>query len=191
MKRVGVIIGLGLALGLGSGAVAQASSGHHHPVAKKKCKANWVFRKGKCRRVAGPYYPPPDNSPRDIVRATLTWQGNANLDLIVTDEQDRVAGYLSSAAGVVNEIPDATHEGDVTGGGTETFVDHVWHPNPFLARNRGFFFGACARDVVQPVTATLAFVRAFGGTETLSVHFDPPDTSGITSASTLCLAYYG
>jgi hypothetical protein len=188
------VIGLVLALGLSFSAVAQASSGPHHPAGKKKkhkkCKANWTFRKGKCRRVKGPPLAPVDNSPRDAVRATLTWQGNANLDLVVRDEQGRQAGGTDSAGSVVNEIPDATQTGDASSGGTETFVDHLWHPNPFLAPNRGFDFTSCARDVTgpNPVTATLTLLSAFGSTLTLHPQLGPTDGSG--STSTICLGYY-
>jgi hypothetical protein len=195
MKRLAVI---GMVLGLVFGLASVASASHSSARAtaaktkkkRKKCKANWAFKKGKCRRVKGPHYPPADNSPRDVVRATVTWQGNANLDLIVTDQQNRVAGYSSSAGAVVNEIPDATHEGDVgAGGGTERFVDHAWHPNPFATPNRGFSFGACARDVMEPVTATLTFVGMIGGEHTTQERFDPPGTG--SGATTLCLAYWG
>jgi hypothetical protein len=192
MKRLAVTIGLVLALELGSGVLSPTSSVAHHPAGKKqkkKCKANWTFRKGKCRRVKVPHPPPTDNSPRDLVRATLTWQANADLDLIVRDDQDRIAGYSSSAGAVVNQIPDATHGGDVASGGTETFTDHAWHPNPFLAPNRGFVFTSCARNVTgpDPVTATLTLVSAYGSTVTLHPQLGPTDGSG--STSTICLGY--
>jgi hypothetical protein len=194
MNRLAVI-GVVFGLLLGAGGVASASPNSAHATAsktkkkRKKCKANWVFKKGKCRRQKVPPFSWPDNSPRDAVRATLSWQGNANLDLTVTDLENREAGYSSSAGAVLNEIPDATYEGDVgAGGGTETFIDHVWHPNPFMAPNRGFYFGVCARDVDEPVTATLTFVGAFDHGATVQEHYEPPGTG--SGATNLCLAYW-
>jgi hypothetical protein len=191
---------LTLSLAVGFAGVASAADlASHAAVAKakkrgkKKCKANWVFKKGKCRRQKGPRRAPFDNSPRDIVRATATWQGNANLDLIVEDQDGHRAGYSPSAGGVVNEIPDATHLGDVgLGGGTETFIDHAWHPlYPDFVPNRGFLFGVCARDVAEPVAATLTFVDRLGGSRTVTDHFDPPPPPGESGVTNICDSVYG
>jgi len=195
MKR-GALTALALLFILGLVSAPSASAGAAHSAAakhkRKKCKANWVFKKGKCRHRKGRPLVPQDNSPRDIVRATLTWQGDANLDLIIEDAEDRQAGYSPSAGSVINEIPDATHLGDVgSGGGTEQFVDHLWHPNPFLAANRGFLFGYCGRDIEESVTGTLTFVRAFGGSGSIPVHFDPPPPPGETGATNICASFYG
>jgi hypothetical protein len=192
MKGFAGIAAAMLALTVGLVGVASGAERTGHAVTakakKKKCKAHWVFKKGKCRRLKGPHYPPPDNSPRDLVRATLTWQGSANLDLIVRDEQGRIAGYSSTVGRVVNQIPDATLLGDASSGGTETFVDHLWHPNPFVAPNRGFSFTGCARNDPgpPPVSATLSLIDAFGGTRTLQLQLgrDSDETS------TICLGYY-
>jgi hypothetical protein len=135
-----------------------------------------------------------DNSPRDMVRATLSWQGDANLDLIVTDEQQVLtAGYAAATGAVVNEIPDATHQGDVGApGGTEQFVDHAWHPNPFLAPNRHFYYGVCRREhVPEPIDATLTFVRAMGDTLRITVPFKPPPPPGESGSELNCAAWYG
>jgi hypothetical protein len=197
MERL-VVIGVVFGLVFGLAPVASASHNSAHATASKtekkkrrKCKGNWVFKKGKCRRVKAPHYPPPDSSPRDIVRATVSWRGNANVDLIVEDLDHRQAGYSSAAGGVVNEIPDATHQGDVgPGGGTETFIDHIWHPlYPNFVANRGFVFEVCARDVMEPVTATLTFVGMIGTEHTMQERFDPPGTG--SGATTLCLGYWG
>lgn len=155
---------------------------------KRKCKKGRVFRKGKCRHRL-PAAVPIDLSPRDLVRATLTWQGDANLDLVVRDDQGRVAGYSASAGAVVNEIPNATQEGDVpAGGGTETFVDHIWRPPFYLPTpNRGFYFGACGRDVNEAVSATMTFIGAFGSTATTTEQFEPAGGSGATN---VCGFYY-
>jgi hypothetical protein len=193
VKALACAVLLALSLGPAASTFASEPAGFAAAsAAKKKCKANWAFKKGKCRRKKHARVPPFDNSPRDIVRATVTWQGNANVDLIVEDAEDRQAGYSAAAGGVVNEIPDATHLGDVGPiGGTETFIDHIWRPlYPNFVANRGFLFEACARDVVEPVTATLTYVGAIGGTYSHEEHFDPPPPPGESGATTLCGGFY-
>jgi hypothetical protein len=170
MKRLAVIIGLALALGLGGGAVAQASSGHHHPVAKKKCKAGRTFRKGKCRRRVT--IPPPGTSlasPNSIVRASLSTDGPAYVWMQVTGQQGR-AGYFPGE-GVLNEIASAHYSGGAGGPGpeTDTFTDDlfyggygfIYYPSP---GNRGFSFTFCEHGVAgpDPVHVQYMFVEANG-----------------------------
>jgi hypothetical protein len=191
MKGLAGVAALMLVFAIGLATTASASDRIGQAAAakakKRKCKKGLVRRKGKCRHPVRTGWA--DTSPRHAVRATVSWQGDANVDLIVLDTEDRRAGYSAAAGGVVNEIPDATHQGDVTGGGTETFVDHIWYPNPSLARSRGFIFEVCARQVAEPVTATLTFLRASGGQQSIPVHYEPPSEE--TGATNLCLGYYG
>src|SRR5262245_26676169 len=117
MKRLAYIaVVCLLVLGVGGATTASgADNAGRTKSAKKRCKPGKSFRKGKCRRLATPW---PDNSPRDFVRATLSWSGPGNLDLMVKDAQDRVAGWGFSLGFFANQIPSATHQGDVSDGGT-------------------------------------------------------------------------
>jgi hypothetical protein len=192
MKRLAVIIGLGLALGLGGGAVAQASSGHHHhPVAKKKCKDNWTFREGKCRRVKPREIPPPVlPSPHSIVRATLSWDGPAYLDMQVGGQQGR-SGYFPGEGGVLNEIPNAHYSRGTGGPGpeTETFIDDLFSDGygsvPFPNGNREFGFGYCYRGSAgpEPSHVDYTWVTSWGLVDHQSWTINPPDWLGTSCAT--------
>jgi hypothetical protein len=191
MKALAVI-GLSLALGLGGGAVAQASSGHHHPVAKKKCKHGWTPRKGKCHRVKpGPIPPLTPAPPHSIVRATLSWDGPALLGMQVSGQQGR-AGYFPDEGGVLNEIPNAHYSRGTGGPGpeTETFTDDLFSGGygsvPFPNNNRGFGFGYCYQGSAGPGTSrvTYTWVTSWGLVNHDSWTIDP---SG--GAITLCATF--
>jgi hypothetical protein len=192
MKALAVI-GLSLALGLGGVAGAQASSGHHHPVAKKKCKHGWTPRKGKCRRVKAPPLPPQaPPSPSSIVRATLTWDGPARLWMQVTGQQGR-AGYFPGE-GLLNEIPNAHYEGGMgeSGPRTETFTDDLfyggygftYYPSP---GNRGFGFTECygGTSGTDPSHVSFTWVGATGLVSHDSWTITPPAGPETTGCATV------
>jgi hypothetical protein len=129
-------------------AKGKCKKGKHHAVsAKKKCK-----KKGG---ATTPTPTPPVNlAPR--VRATLTWTGPGDLDLLAWD--------TNGARGSVetNNIASSSFSADATTAGTETFTDTL------STSNRQFTYGIC-KDVANatPVTSwSLTFTNSAGASET-------------------------
>jgi hypothetical protein len=174
MKGFAVVVALILGVTVGLAGVATASKQASHAVAaktKKKCKGGRTYRKGKCRR-RGTFPPLPGTtpaSPNSIVRASLSWDGPANVWMQVSGQQGR-AGYFPGE-GVLNEIPNAHYSGGTGGPApeTDTFTDDlfyggygfIYYPSP---GNRGFSFTFCENGVAgpDPVHVQYMFVEANG-----------------------------
>jgi hypothetical protein len=185
MTRLGQIMGVAAVLVCLS-APGAASADPHPAKPKKECKAAWVLHKGKCHRRKTRR--PPPAKPVSLVRASLTWDGPANLWLEIRGSEGR-AGFFSEQ-GVLNEIPNAlfVRHGDPGGPGDETFTDNLFYggygwtywPSP---GNRNFTYTICDNppDGTEPIHASLMTVGANGGVSQSSWTITPqpgPQPSG-------------
>jgi hypothetical protein len=162
--RLVLVALLGLTLALASVSAGHATSGTA-VAAKKKCKKKGkksadAAKKKKCKKkkVHTIVLPPPG----PVVRGTVSWP-EGDLDLNVFDASGNQAGYQSPPNAVVNNIPDSSHSGDVTNGGSESFTDNI-----FVAggpSNRKFAYAVC---FFHDDTATFTGVTSTGTTETLT-----------------------
>jgi hypothetical protein len=182
-----VIFGLTMLLLLVAAPVSSASvsdtlAAH---ASKKKCKKGWVRKRGKChRRKAFPARPPA--TAISTVRASLSWNGTASLDLQVEDSTGNRAGYYPGT-GSLNEIPSALYGGNVdTGPGTETFTDQAYFPSLGAVQNRRFLFTWCVNWVggSDPVPATFRVVESSGIVTTWNSNLSPGSGSS-------CAGYWG
>jgi hypothetical protein len=179
------LLGLVVAAG-GSSAVA---SGSGHAVAAKKCKKHKrsaaAAKKKKCKRVHRVVLP----APGPLVRATLSWSANDEVDLHAFDASGNHAGWdfnVNPPNGtLVNNIPNARHNGDVgPGGPSETFTDDI-----FVAggpSNREFSYVACLYSVPSGAdyTATFTGVTRDGHSTTLPLAATPSDGSDVYTLTT-------
>ena len=152
---------LGLAVAVGTGSAIASSSGDPVAVtAKKKCKKGKksavAAKKKKCKKKGGTPAPT-TGAPR--VRATLTWSGPGDLDLLAWD--------TNGARGSVeaNAITNASFSADATNGGTETLTD-------VAVTTRQFAYGICADNVSAITNATLTVHTAAGNTHTYTPALD-------------------
>ena len=151
---------LGLAVAVGTGSAIASSSGNAVAVtAKKKCKKGKksavAAKKKKCKKKGGTPAPT-TGAPR--VRATLTWSGPGDLDLLAWD--------TNGARGSVkaNAITNASFSANATNGGTETLTD-------VAVTARQFAYGICAENVPGFTNATLTVLTAAGNTHTYGPTF--------------------
>jgi hypothetical protein len=146
--RLGLVALLGLTL-----AVVTVSAGHasgrdagdaHAVIAKKRCKKKHkrsagTAKKKKCKKVKHVVLP----APGPLTRATLAWTANDEVDLHAFDSNGNHAGWVD--VGVVNNIPNAHHNGDVgPGGPQESFTDDIFVVGG--PSNREFAYVACLYD---------------------------------------------
>jgi hypothetical protein len=171
--QIGLVALLGLTLALVSVTAGRASAGHagHAVAAKKKCKKKHksaaTAKKKKCKKkkVHNVVLP----APAPLVRATLSWSALDEVDLHAFDSNGNHAGWVDPT-GVVNNIPNARHNGDAgPGGPSETFTDDI-----FVAggpSNREFAYVACLYPgpAPDPYGATFQGVTRDGATTTLSL----------------------
>jgi hypothetical protein len=180
--RIGIVALLGLTLALATVAAGHARAGQpgHAVVAKKKkCKkkkhrsASSAKKKGKCKKVHHVVLP----APGPLVRATLAWTAQDEVDLHAFDANGNHAGW--NFPGVVNNIPSAHHSGDVGfGGPQETFTDDIYVVGG--PSNREFGYVACLYDNNPgDYTATFTGVSAGGQTTTLPLEGTPGDGADI------------
>jgi hypothetical protein len=164
---------LGLTIVAGTASVG-ASASSHAVVAKKKCKKKHKhsarFAK-KCKNVHHIVLP----APGPLVRATLSWSANDEVDLHAFDAGGNHAGWDFGVGSVVNNIPSAHHNGDVGAGGpSESFTDDI-----FVAggpSNREFSFVACLYDDNPgDYSATFKGVSKDGTPTTLALEGTPSD----------------
>jgi hypothetical protein len=174
-----VVIALVGALGLmvvasGSNAVA---SGPGHAVTAKKCKkhkrsAAASKKKKKCKKVHHVVLP----APAPLVRGTLAFTNTSNneVDLHAFDASGNHAGWdynVNPPSGsLVNNIPNARHNGDVgSGGPSETFTDDIFVLGG--PSNRQFSFVACLYgDNPGSYTASFTGVTAAGQSNTIPLN---------------------
>lgn len=176
--QIGLVALLGLTLALVTVTTGHASAGHA-VTAKKKCKkkkhrsASSAKKKKKCKKVHHVVLP----APGPLVRATLTWSAQDEVDLHAFDSSGNHAGWDFGVNGVVNHIPSAHHSGDIgPGGGTESFTDDIYVVGG--PSNREISYVACLYDgpnTDDDYTATFAGVSAGGTPTTLTLDGTPPD----------------
>jgi len=164
-----------------AGSSSAAASGSGHAVVAKKCKkhkrsAAAAKKKKKCKKVHHVVLP----APGPLVRATLAWSANDEVDLHAFDAGGNHAGWDFNAnpptGGIVNNIPNARHTGDVgPGGPSETFVDDIFVVGG--PSNREFSYVAClyAGPSTTDYTATFTGVAKNGQSTTLSLDGTPSD----------------
>ena len=132
-----LVAALGLTTVLATGGTA-VSATPGHAITAKKCKKKHrsaeSAKKKKCKkRVVLPL-------PGPMVRGTLSWTANTEMDLHAFDASGNHAGWVDPT-GVVNNIPNATHNGDRgPGGPSETFTDNIFVQG---GSNREFSYVAC------------------------------------------------
>jgi hypothetical protein len=155
----GVIVGP--AAGASGGGIAEAAKKCKKKKAgaakKKKCK-----KKKKKKKKQGA-------TPAPLVRATLTWDTVADLDLVVFDS----SGTRARAA--ANTIANtAFSANDIDGLGPETFTDSI-----YVKPGRNFSFGVCFQDGgSNPTNFTLDYVTADGVHHTGTAGVDPLGSDG-------------
>ena len=151
---------------IGPGSAAGGTGGPTADVAKK-CKKK-KGKKRKCKK------PKPVTAPAPLltskVRATLTWNTTADLDLHVWSPTGGHNGYNRFTGGydasILNSIGPADN---TTGFGPETFTDGQWYEPPPASTspmaNRQFAFTVCQNNNVATL-ATLIFVDRTGLSQT-------------------------
>jgi hypothetical protein len=126
---------------------------------KKKCK-----KKKKAPTTPTPIQLP---APGPVVRATLSWSANDEVDLHAFDSSGNHAGWVEPT-GVVNNIPNARHNGDAGPfGPSESFIDDIFVSGG--STNREFAFVACLYDfpLASSYSATFTAVTADGHSSTV------------------------
>jgi hypothetical protein len=146
---------------IGPGSAAIGAGGPTADVAKKKCKKK-KGKKKKCkkRQVA----PPPVLTSK--VRATLTWNTAADLDLHIFSTAGGHNGYNRFANRYDAGIPNSIGPADLLSGpGSEMFTDGQWYEPPPATTsplaNRQFSFLVCQNSSISTL-ATLVFVDRTG-----------------------------
>jgi hypothetical protein len=174
--RIGLVALLGLMLALVAITASHARAGQpgHAVAAKKKCKKHkrsaGVSKKKKCKKVHHIVLP----APGPLVRATLAWSANDEVDLHAFDASGNHAGWAQtgpSTFGVVNNIPNAHHNGDIgPGGPSESFTDDIFVVGG--PSNREFSYIACLYDSPSPspYTATFTGVTKSGASSSLTLN---------------------
>jgi hypothetical protein len=189
LGRIAVVALLGLTLALVGVSAGQASSrgaGHAVVAKKKKCKKKKhrsasSAKKKKCKKRVHHVVLP---APASLVRGTLTWSANNEVDLHAFDSSGNHAGWDFSLDGVVNNIPNARHSGDVgPGGGTESFTDDIYVLGG--PSNREFSFVACLYDGPggADYNATFTGVSANGTSTPLTLEGTPSDGPDVYTLS--------
>jgi hypothetical protein len=160
--QIGLVALLGLTLALVTVSAGQARAGHAVVAKKKKCKKKHkrsaaAAKKKKCKKKVHHVVLP---APGPLVRATLSWSADDQVDLHAFDASGNHAGWdynVNPPDGtLVNNIPNARHNGDIgPSGGTESFTDDI-----FVAggpSNREFSYVACLYAAPGPDPYTAAF----------------------------------
>jgi hypothetical protein len=174
-----------LGLAIAAGGTSAAATGSGRAVEAKKCKkakkGAVSAKKKKCKKVHHVVLP----APGPLVRATLSWSANHEVDLHAFDPSGNHAGWdfnVNPPNGtLVNNIPNARHNGDVgPPGGTESFTDGIFVTGG--PSNREFSYVACL--YVSPggpgsYTATFTGVTKTGISS--SVSLDGPASYTLTT----------
>jgi hypothetical protein len=136
LSLLAIVAVLGMTMTLTTVGTAVSSPGH--AVAAKKCKKKkkGKKKKKKCkkRRVV---------LPAPLLRATVSWTENAEIDLHAFDALGNHAGWTGgSSGGVVQGIPNAAHSGDRGPfGPSESFTDNIFVAGGLA--NREFSYKVC------------------------------------------------
>jgi hypothetical protein len=151
---------------IGPGSAAGGTGGPSADIAKK-CKKK-KGKKRKCKKKKAPVTPPPLLTSK--VRATLTWNSTADLDLHIWSPTGGHNGYNPGTngydAGILNSIGPSD---DTNGFGPETFTDGQWYEPPPASTsplaNRQFSFTVCQNSNTATL-ATLVYVDRTGLSQT-------------------------
>jgi hypothetical protein len=184
---IALIALLGLAVTVATTSSSGASSGHA-VAAKKKCKKKkgkksaTAAKKKKCKRKKQqqpqqPQQPQsPPSSPSAVVRASLSWTSDNDVDLHVFDSSGNDAGY-GSGGEIENTIPNSSFSGDVQTAGSESFTDNIFVVGG--STNREFGYVACLWDVESDsdYSVTFSAVSKDGSTVTRTLQGTPSDGS--------------
>jgi hypothetical protein len=161
---------LGLTVVAGA-TVATASGPGHAVAAKKKCKKKKGVssaKKKKCKKKVHNVVLP---APAPLVRATLSWTANDEVDLHAFDSSGNHAGWNDGLPGVENNIPNAHHNGDAgPGGPSESFTDDIYVLGG--PANRQFVYVACLYNFP-------------GGSGAYTANFTGVTAGGVTTPLTL------
>jgi hypothetical protein len=165
---------LGVAVVVETGSASAAPSGHAVTAKKLKCKkkkssAAAAKKKKKCKKVHSVVLP----APAPLVRATIAWTANFEVDLHAFDSSGNHAGWNDTLLSVENHIPNAHHNGDAgPGGPSESFTDDinvVGGPS-----NRQFVYVACLFDGPGTGAYTANFTGVTAGGITTPLSLDGP-----------------
>ena len=151
----------------GPGSASVGGDGPSADVAKKKCKKK--KGKKKCKKKKKPAAPPAPLLTTKV-RATLTWNSTADMDLHIWSPSGGHNGYNTGTglydAGIPNSIGPVD---DTNGFGPETFTDGQWYEPPPATTsplaNRQFSFTICQNSNTATL-ATLVFVDRTGLSQT-------------------------
>jgi hypothetical protein len=172
---------LGIAV-VGETSSASATSPGHAVTAKKlKCKKKKKSsavsaKKKKCKKVHNVVLP----APAPLVRATVSWTANDEVDLHAFDSTGNHAGWNDSIPGVVNNIPSAHHNGDIgPGGPSESFTDDIYVLGG--PSNREFAYAVCLYNNPGPSAYTATFVGVTAGGNTTTLTLDGPGFYRVTA----------
>ena len=161
---------LALMLSVTVGTAATAAGGSAAEIAKKKkCKKKKASssKKKKCKKKKKK-----GAKPAPLVRATLTWDTNADFDLWVFDTAGNRARAASNT--IANTTFSANDTMDTDGLGPETFTDNI-----FKKPGRAFSYGVCFQDGgSNPTNFTLDYVTADGVHHTGNQGVDPLGSDG-------------
>jgi hypothetical protein len=173
---------LGLAMTFATTTASSARSGDA-VAAKKKCKKKKgkksaaAAKKKKCKKKkqqpqppAQPVAPP---APQALVRATLSWTSDNDVDLHAFDSTGNHAGY-GTGGQIENTIPNSSFSGDVQTAGSESFTDNIFVPGG--PSNREFAYVACLWNVDNAdinYTVTFTGVARDGSTVTRTLQGTP------------------
>jgi hypothetical protein len=184
--RIGLVALLGLTLALVAVTASNARAGApgHAVEAKKKCKKKHRRSAGvakkKCKkhpRVQQVTLP----APGPLVRGTLAWSANDEVDLHAFDASGNHAGWDFGINGVVNHIPNAHHNGDVgPGGPQESFTDDIFVVGG--PSNREFSYIACLYDSPSPSAYTATFTGVTKSGQSSSLTLNGPAFYTLTTA---------
>jgi hypothetical protein len=178
--QIGLVALLGLTLALVTVGTGHAQAGHAVE-AKKKCKKKHksaaAAKKKKCkkkkqRQPVAPVTPP---APSAVVRASLTWTSDNDVDLHVFDASGNHTGY-GTGGQIENTIPNSSFSGDAVTAGTESFTDNIFVMGG--SANREFSYVACLWDVDNTdtdYTVTFKAVTKAGLTVTQTLQGTPSD----------------
>ena len=178
---------LGLAVTVATTSASGASSSHAIAAkkkhrCKKKRKKSASAAKKKCQRKKQqqpqpqPQQPQPLPSPSAVVRASLSWTSDNDVDLHVFDSSGNDAGY-GPGGEVENTIPNSSFSGDVQTAGSESFTDNIFVVGG--STNREFGYVACLWDVESKSDYSVTFtaVTKDGSTVTRTLQGTPSDGS--------------
>jgi hypothetical protein len=161
--------------------VSSARSDQAAAAKKKKCKKKGkksaaAAKKKKCKKKQQQPVQTVLPAPGPLVRGTVSWP-EGDLDLNVFDASGNQAGFDIPADAVVNHIPDSSHSGDATNGGTESFTDNIFVVGG--PSNRKFAYAVC---FFHDDTATFTGVTSAGVSESLTRTYPEGTQWNITEA---------